>query len=250
MRGSVCRNGHPRTPENTRESISKFTGLVTRRCLICARRSSRACYRRKIAGDVPSEFLDLVVDLHQAVRDRHKKTCGRGHSWTAANTGMKRGSRFCKQCHCMAETRRRERNGQQVMKTHCRNGHRRTPDNTGTSANGGRVCLVCKRAADAKKSAAWRDGKRRDTHCNRGHKRTAVNTTFRGNGHRRCLTCRALSAERSKARLAGSLKGSERQSRTGGAIVGSLEGSGQNSVDSAQITGTNSRPGFTSGHRT
>lgn len=42
------------------------------------------------------------------------------------------------------------------MKTHCKNGHEFTPENTYVRPDGARICFICKRAANRKVGARRR----------------------------------------------------------------------------------------------
>jgi hypothetical protein len=72
------------------------------------------------------------------------------------------------------------------MKTHCKNGHERTPENL----NANRACKVCCRARDEARysTRAWR----LTAHCKRGHEMTPENIMHYGNRgvqRRRCKRC-------------------------------------------------------------
>jgi len=80
-------------------------------------------------------------------------------------------------------------------KTHCKNGHEFTPENTKISKSGGRECRTCKNAAERLK----RREKRGDmfgvatykvrTHCKHGHEFTDENTYVRPDGYKECRMC-------------------------------------------------------------
>lgn len=78
------------------------------------------------------------------------------------------------------------------IKTHCKNGHEFTPENTVRQTRGGRACRTC----NIDRARAWyaankgeRQANNRDkTHCKRGHEFTPENTIRRKDG-RECRTC-------------------------------------------------------------
>jgi hypothetical protein len=78
-------------------------------------------------------------------------------------------------------------------KTHCKNGHEFTPENTIVLRNGGRNCRTCNK----ERAAAWYLANRKTgvpsnkdkTHCKRGHEFTPENTIRRSDGGRQCRAC-------------------------------------------------------------
>lgn len=88
---------------------------------------------------------------------------------------------------------------QGAIKTHCKNGHEFTPENTAPQTNGGRACRTCnkKRAKafyEAHKGPRQPDNKTK-THCKRGHEFTPENTIKRKDGGRQCRTCGMASSK-------------------------------------------------------
>lgn len=85
----------------------------------------------------------------------------------------------------------RHGNHHAANKTHCKNGHEFTPENTNTTG-AKRQCRTCNR----ERAAAWYEANKgqrqlsnRDkTHCKRGHEFTPENTMQRKNG-RECRAC-------------------------------------------------------------
>lgn len=79
-----------------------------------------------------------------------------------------------------------------AKKTHCKNGHEFTPENTSPQTNGGRACRTCNRErsqAFYEAHKGVRQTNNRDkTHCKRGHEFTPENTITRKDG-RECRTC-------------------------------------------------------------
>jgi hypothetical protein len=85
-------------------------------------------------------------------------------------------------------------------KTHCKNGHEFTAENTMQRSDGGRQCRECNK----ERARAWyethkgpRQPNNKDkTHCKRGHEFTPENTYWRKDGRQ----CRACTIGASKAR--------------------------------------------------
>jgi hypothetical protein len=75
-------------------------------------------------------------------------------------------------------------NRNRASKTHCKNGHEFTPENTKVDANGWRYCRRC--AADRMSRKAY-DAR---THCKNGHELTPENVRLGKDGRRRtCTLC-------------------------------------------------------------
>ena len=80
-----------------------------------------------------------------------------------------------------------------ARKTHCKNGHEFTPENTMPQTNGGRGCRTC----NSERARAWYEANKGDrqpdnktkTHCKRGHEFTEENTLRRKDGGRQCRAC-------------------------------------------------------------
>lgn len=81
-----------------------------------------------------------------------------------------------------------------ARKTHCKNGHEFTPENTAPQSSGrGRVCRTCniersRAFYEANKGDKQTDNKDK-THCKRGHPFDAENTIWRKDGGRQCRAC-------------------------------------------------------------
>ena len=80
-----------------------------------------------------------------------------------------------------------------AIKTHCKNGHEFTPENTMTHPRGGRQCRTCnndraRKWYEANKGPRQVDNKNK-THCKRGHEFTPENTIRRKDGGRQCRAC-------------------------------------------------------------
>src|ERR1700674_3352118 len=96
-----CKRGHPRTPEN----------LWGGGCKICITELDTA--RRRQAGELPREE-------RTALRRANRKThCAAGHALDPNKHG-------CKVCEKISRDNARSL---RPMKTHCKNGHPRTPEN-------------------------------------------------------------------------------------------------------------------------
>jgi hypothetical protein len=81
-----------------------------------------------------------------------------------------------------------------AKKTHCKNGHEFTPENTMQQTGGkGRACRTCNRErarAFYEAHKGPRQMNNRDkTHCKRGHEFTEENTIWRKDGGRQCRAC-------------------------------------------------------------
>lgn len=85
-------------------------------------------------------------------------------------------------------------------KTHCKNGHEFTPENTKIAKDGSQVCITCRRAYDRARRQKIRQaridageiitkGPKPSTHCKNGHEFTPENTHI-WNGMRACRTCK------------------------------------------------------------
>lgn len=86
----------------------------------------------------------------------------------------------------------RHENHAGAKKTHCKNGHEFTSENTNLTSRGHRQCRTCskERAAafyEAHKGPRQTDNKSK-THCKRGHEFTPENTMRRKDG-RECRAC-------------------------------------------------------------
>lgn len=123
------------------------------------------------------ECLDQVREV---ARQRYLEACSAafldradGHLWEAlewaedANGAIRQGRR-------------------NSLKAACPRGHRYTEDNTYRHPNGQRVCLECRRAANA--AARARRAEQRTT-CRNGHPLTAELARLDSRGHRRCAAC-------------------------------------------------------------
>lgn len=91
-----------------------------------------------------------------------------------------------------------------ALKTHCKNGHEFTPENTIQQSGGrGRACRTCNNErANAFYQAhrGPRETNNKDkTHCKRGHEFTPENTYSRKDGGRQCRTC-AIEASNARYR--------------------------------------------------
>lgn len=82
-----------------------------------------------------------------------------------------------------------------VLKTHCKQGHELTPENTYLPPNAkgfkGRDCIQCRRDR-CRKSNGWKGmiGPRGEwTHCPNGHEFDEQNTTITTSGKRLCKAC-------------------------------------------------------------
>lgn len=90
-------------------------------------------------------------------------------------------------------------------KTHCKNGHEFTPENT-LNNHGGRGCRECGRAAMRDYMRRRRDTapdavhNRDKTHCKHGHEFTEANTRRDTTGRRVCRTCEAAAQARYRER--------------------------------------------------
>lgn len=95
----------------------------------------------------------------------------------------------------------RHGNHHSAKKTHCKNGHEFTPENTTQRPGGGRQCRTCNKERASTWYAANRGTRqpnnRDKSHCKRGHEFTPENTYPHKNGGRQCRTC---AIEASKAR--------------------------------------------------
>jgi formylmethanofuran dehydrogenase subunit E len=80
-----------------------------------------------------------------------KTHCVRGHEYTPDNTLRQgNGGRRCRECH-RVESLERKRSSPGYKgyvdnkdKTHCKQGHEFTPENTRRTPNGQRVCKACR----------------------------------------------------------------------------------------------------------
>lgn len=70
-------------------------------------------------------------------------------------------------------------------KTHCKNGHAFTPDNTYLRPTGGRSCRECLRL----RACGGKPRSRFSEKCTNGHPYTEASTYTNGKGHRSCRTC-------------------------------------------------------------
>ena len=78
--------------------------------------------------------------------------------------------------------------GHNRLKTHCKNGHEFTEENTWIEKTGARHCRTCHRIRQGVKNPqefAPRDR----THCPAGHPYNAENTRYTADGHRQCRVC-------------------------------------------------------------
>jgi hypothetical protein len=100
---------------------------------------------------------DNIRDMHAKGRARpggkYKSHCRRGHPFDEENTRYDAlGRRTCRACgrYKTKKSRSLAKRGMSglttAQATHCRNGHKYTPVNTGTWSNGSRCCKKCKRA--------------------------------------------------------------------------------------------------------
>jgi hypothetical protein len=111
-------------------------------------------------------------------------------------------SRACRQMQGLKDSGKIKNAKKHNPKTHCRNGHKRTTENT--NKRGG--CRVCERIQNKmtranhsperkeevrQYQAEWYQV-RRTTHCRKGHERTPENTIYLQNGKIRCRTCNNL----------------------------------------------------------
>lgn len=98
-----------------------------------------------------------------------------------------------------------------AKKTHCRNGHEFTPENTAILPSGDRRCRICTRVRDNTRRAKIRAdritagevitrGPNPGTHCQRGHEFTPGNTYIAKSGQRVCRKCAAMKTARYRAR--------------------------------------------------
>lgn len=93
---------------------------------------------------------------------------------------------------------------QNASKTHCKNGHPFTPENTVINPKGHRVCRTCKLARErsARKKKRMAQGKtlappnKAKTHCKNGHEYTPENTYVDKLGRRSCRECRRKACEK------------------------------------------------------
>lgn len=92
-----------------------------------------------------------------------------------------------------------------AAKTHCKQGHEYTPENTGRRLNGQRWCRACNNAARMRRfqkngrpsrskyavetTIAVPRGPQFKTHCRNGHELTDANVRLRSDGHKQCRTC-------------------------------------------------------------
>lgn len=92
-----------------------------------------------------------------------------------------------------------------TKKTHCKNGHEFTEENTRILANGSRVCRACKREWARENTGLKghpKNNKNQNTdktHCVRGHEFTEENTYWKGE-RRICIICRNEAQRKSDAR--------------------------------------------------
>ena len=97
------------------------------------------------------------------------------HMGGVRHTTRKYCSRTCGQMAWLHEKGKIQNSKKKNLKTHCRNGHKRTPENTAEDG----ACMICDRENQL----------RRKTECSKGHKFTPENTMFLKSGKRRCRTC-------------------------------------------------------------
>lgn len=88
-----------------------------------------------------------------------------------------------------------------ALKTHCKNGHAFTPENTRITVNGTRQCRIC-RSADRRMRTVLRNPNAGSamalrTHCPRGHEYTPENTHIY-NGSRFCRACNKIFRDRAR----------------------------------------------------
>ena len=124
--------------------------------------------------------------------------CSNGHARTKFNTAHNSGgSRRCLICSPLVSKSSSSSyrysgtggasSGSGLIDTnlYCRNGHRRTIENTYVRPNGERECGICRGRTTSRPSL-------NDTilYCRNGHRRTIENTYMRPNGARECGICR------------------------------------------------------------
>jgi hypothetical protein len=88
--GDTCRNGHPRTPQNTRWRTDTKTGNQVRYCKDCATIAAAKRTPKPASGN-------------RAI------TCRNGHPWTTENTIWYGETRRCRTCKQTWERTRRKR---------------------------------------------------------------------------------------------------------------------------------------------
>lgn len=103
--------------------------------------------------------------------------------------------------HAVNASRARSHN---ARKTHCKNGHEFTPENTIARAAGGRNCRQCARdwhREDARRRRGTPNPTNNadKTHCVNGHEFTPENT-YDNHGHRGCRECRRKAVRESQRR--------------------------------------------------
>lgn len=152
---------------------------------------------------VKADHMEVVTNRENILRGRttpaanaRKTHCSKGHEFTAENTGRtKSGTRTC--LTCVSEHRQERNEARRAAsaakpprqpRTHCRNGHEYTTENTYVNPAGARECRTCRRAGQ-------RPAPAKRTHCPSGHPYDEANTRIKPDGSR---VCRACNRERSR----------------------------------------------------
>jgi len=115
------------------------------------------CWHRHCCN--PAHLLAVSPREHQDFEPRNigfqnkaKTHCSNGHELNERNTYIKaNGGRACRVCHTEWEKQSYHRRKAQIAwpeknptRTHCRKGHRLTPENTYKRPDGRAVCKICK----------------------------------------------------------------------------------------------------------
>lgn len=101
------------------------------------------------------------IDRHGRRHNSNKTHCSKGHELSGDNLAFERGGkkRVCRECRREKDRRRYQREKDAGLrgtlngdKTHCKNGHEFTPENTGVRTDHpGRFCKACKREREARR---------------------------------------------------------------------------------------------------
>lgn len=138
-----CKHGHPFEGENL-----LFDKKGMRVCRACKNRRGMEAnrVRRALAKENPGPG--------RGSQWSSKTHCPQGHPYEGHNLILRYdGARTCRECK-NAEVRRRKRKADPAppgsynrLKTHCKQGHEYTPENTYVYGNGSRGCKVCRTEA-------------------------------------------------------------------------------------------------------
>jgi hypothetical protein len=121
-----------------------------------------------------------------------KTHCNQGHIFSFENISLnKRGHRVCKECHKLAERKRRGKTEDVIAhkdKTHCKNGHEYTLDNTGRDKSGHRYCKICNKER-GRQRIKFRGHEYKTNTCIYGHLVEDSNISIRSDGYKCCKLC-------------------------------------------------------------